>query len=86
MSKTTRLAVGAVTAAMAVSSGALAQPPQPRHYRGAYVCTGTPPQYDPADLNQMRAAVDAAARLALAIRQREYLASCHPVRRSRHLG
>lgn len=77
-----RIVLAAAIAAAAVApSGALAQPP---HTHPAYVCTGTPPQYDPADLNQMRASVDAASRLALAIRQREYLASCHRVYRPRH--
>jgi len=41
------------------------------------VCTGTPPQYNPADLNYKRTSVSAASRLALAIRWREYLATCH---------
>jgi len=42
-------------------------------------CTGTPPQYNPADLNYKRASVSASSRLALAIRWREYLATCHRV-------
>jgi hypothetical protein len=40
-------------------------------------CTGTPPEYNPGDLLQKQAGVSASARLALAIRYREYLASCH---------
>jgi len=42
-------------------------------------CTGTPPQYNPGDLNYKHASVSAASRLALAIRWRAYLATCHRV-------
>ena len=41
-------------------------------------CTGKPVPYDPYDLNQMRASVSASSRLALVVRQREFLGSCHP--------
>ena len=48
-------------------------------HRPVYVsCTGAPPEYDPRDLNQLRASVSASSRLVLAIREREFLASCHP--------
>jgi len=47
-------------------------------------CTGTPPQYNPADLNYKRASVSASSRLALAIRWREYLATCHPAKPHHH--
>ena len=45
----------------------------------AVVCTGTRPEYNPGDLLYKRAAVDASARLALAIRWREYRETCHRV-------
>ena len=51
---------------------------RPQHSRLALRCSRLPPRYDPYDLNQMRASISAGARLAFAIRQRDYLASCRP--------
>jgi hypothetical protein len=42
-----------------------------------YTWCSQPPPYDRNDINYMRAGVSASARLAVAIRAREYLASCH---------
>ena len=86
MVKTVMFAAVIVTgAATAMANSGFGQPLHLRHHAPHYICTGTPPEHDPEDLNQMRASVDAASRLALAIRLREYLASCRPVtHRSRH--
>ena len=42
-----------------------------------YTWCSQPSPYDRYDINYMRAGVSASARLAVAIRTREYLASCH---------
>jgi len=78
-------AVIVIGAATAMANSGFGQPLHLRHHAPHYVCTGTPPEYDPEDLNQMRASVDAVARLALAVRGRDYLASCRPLsHRPRH--
>lgn len=71
------LAIAAAVVALSVS-GSVA--------RTAYYvrCTGTPPEYSPGDLLYKQAGVSASARLALAIRWREYWASCHRVAVHRH--
>ena len=78
MVRTVLLAAAAAAAATAAGA-ALAQPRHKPVPAPQYVwCTGKPVPYDPYDLNQMRASVSASSRLALAVRQREFLGSCHP--------
>jgi len=84
MVRTVLLAAAAAAAATAAGA-ALAQPRHKPVPAPQYVwCTGKPVTYDPFDLNQMRASVSASSRLALAIREREFLASCHPAPHPRH--
>jgi hypothetical protein len=72
MVKTRSLIVAATLTAAALALGTGASLAYTR-------CAGTPPEYNPGDLLQKQAGVSASARLALAIRYREYLASCHGV-------
>ncbi|HYA04311.1 MAG TPA: hypothetical protein VEF90_00330 [Xanthobacteraceae bacterium] len=87
---TTRTVAAALAIAALLSLGAadgLAQTPRSKPYAPPHYlwCNGAPPEYDPRDLNQMRASVSAASRLALAVREREFFASCRPaLRRHRH--
>ena len=77
MVKTTppTLAAALATAALCLGAAAGFAPAAAGHTTAH--CTGTPPDYDPGDLLYQQAGVSASARLALAIRWREYLASCH---------
>lgn len=76
-----RAAVAIGAAAAAVSLSALAGTAG----AAAYVhCTGVPPEYSPGDQLYKQAPISASARLALAIRWREYLATCHRDSAHRH--
>jgi len=79
------LAVAAALLSFGAADG-LAQTVRYKPYAPHYLwCNGVPPEYDPRDLNQLRALVSAASRLALAVREREFFASCRPpLRRHRH--
>jgi len=67
------LAAAALCLGVAVGFAAAAA----RHAAATAHCTGARPEYDPGDLLYQQSGVSASARLALAIRWREYLASCH---------
>jgi len=82
------LAVAAAVASLSATDG-FAQTVRYKPYAPRYLlCIGTPPEYDPRDLNQLRASVSAASRLELAIREWEFFASCRPAERRhrRHVG
>jgi len=86
---TTRTVGAALAIAALLSLGAangFSQTVRYKPYASHYLwCNGVPPEYDPRDLNQLRASVSAASRLALAVREREFFASCRPaLRRHRH--
>ena len=71
----THLCCAAVAAAvMAVSLSASAAPAGTASY---IRCAGVPPEYSPGGQLYKQAPISASARLALAIRWREYLATCH---------
>jgi hypothetical protein len=79
MVKTTppTLAAALATAALCLGADAGFAAAAARHTAAKAHCTGTRPEYNPGDLLYQQAGVSASARLALAIRWREYLASCH---------
>jgi hypothetical protein len=74
---TAALGAAAVAVSLSASAGTAGA--------AAYVrCTGVRPEYSPGDALYKQAPVSASARLALAIRWREYLATCHRVSSHRH--
>jgi hypothetical protein len=77
MVKTRPLTLAAALAAAALWLGAAAGFAAAAARHTTAHCTGTRPEYDPGDLLYQQSGVSASARLALAIRWREHLASCH---------
>jgi hypothetical protein len=72
-------AIGAAVVAVSLSAAAGSAG------AAAYVyCNGERPEYSPGDQLYKQAPISASARLALAIRWREYLATCHRVSARRH--
>jgi hypothetical protein len=76
-----RAAIAIGTVAVAVS---LSAPLGVARAAGHVYCTGVRPEYSPGDQLYKQAPISASARLALAIRWREYLATCHRVSAHRH--
>jgi hypothetical protein len=71
----------AAVAAVAVSLTAAAAPAGATSY---VRCSGVRPEYSPGDQLYKQAPISASARLALSIRWREYLATCHGISTHRH--